>query len=106
MPEKVSDEGIGLPELLESLRYDLDEAQTRLAGKGKKAILELEGAEIEVAITAKKSTSAKGGVKISVLSWIGIEGGVGRDTSRETGNKIRLKLKPTNGLKIGAARRG
>ena len=76
---------IGLQELLAQLRGELAQ-ETPDSPK----FFFIEGAELELHVDVKRE--AKGGIRISILQFGGVEGEAGG--SWEKGHKITLKLRP------------
>lgn len=76
---------IGLSELLEQLKTELMQ-ETPDSPK----LFFVESAEIELHVDVKRE--AKGGIKVSVLQFGGVEAGGG--VARNEGHKITLKLVP------------
>jgi hypothetical protein len=90
------DETLGLDKVLATLSRDLIAA--RNAAEEESYGLEVGEVEIELNVTVKKVTKAKGDIraKIAVFLGVGLNASVGGEYSsaRDTANKIKLKLRP------------
>lgn len=84
---------VGIPEVLTSLRKDLDRAQKMLVESGDKPLLTLDSAEIELTVSITQSSDTVGKVGFNVL---GVNLGVGGKDSEAMQNthKIKISMKP------------
>jgi hypothetical protein len=96
------DIGIGLAELLKSLRQELDIAEKHVANLPGGPKLYLEASEVELAFTVSRSAETGGGLKFSVL-------GIGADLNAkglkgsQSVHRIKISLKAA-GSPVGIAR--
>jgi hypothetical protein len=85
---------LGIPEVLKSLREDLDRAQSMLAKSGDQPLLKLDSAEIELSVSITQSSDTEGKVGINVLG-VNIGAG-GKDTEAiQNTHKIKISMTPT-----------
>ncbi|WP_281858997.1 trypco2 family protein [Litoreibacter halocynthiae] len=92
---------IGLADLLTTLRTELEAAEAQLNVDEVKPRLFLDATEIEVAFSLKRTSEAKGGLKISVLG-LGVEGSAAETDQNDQTHRVKITLKP-DGAKIGVA---
>lgn len=85
---------IPLSEMVESLRQELAVAIAK--GSGQAVKFEVERAEVEVELVAKRSAEAGGGVKFWVISAEGKAA-----LAEETSHRLKLSLRPVDGRSGG-----
>lgn len=98
-------QGIGIADLLEALRNDIDDSQERLVKSEKDAIFDVEDVEVEVAVNITHKTSGNAGVQVTVAGILGVGGGGAHERGRETGNRLKLRLVRRKGVDGGVAGR-
>jgi hypothetical protein len=101
--ETVDTQGVGVADLLEALRDDIEESRRRLAESGKEAMFDVEDVEVEVAVTITRTTDVRGGVKVTVLGFLGVDAGASHQRGRDAVNRLKLTLKPRKILEGGVA---
>ncbi len=90
---------IGIPEVLASLRDDLDKAQEALSQSEKEPFLKLDSAEIELTVSISQSFGTEVKVGFNVL---GISFGAGAKENEDSQNshKIKISLKPFSAVGV------
>jgi hypothetical protein len=58
---------VGIPEVLVSLRKDLDEAQKSLSKSGEQPLLKLDSTEVELSVSITQSSDSEGKIGFNVL---------------------------------------
>ena len=96
-------QGVGIADLLEALRSDIDESQARLNKSDKDAIFDVEDVEVEVAVNISRKSSGTGGIQVTVLGFLGAGVGGAHERGRETGNRLKLRLVRRKGVDGGVA---
>ena len=94
-------ESFGIPEVLQSLREDLDIAQQQLADLGKGAIMEVNTVDVEFTVALTGANEAGGKVGFSVLG-VNFGGNASVKRTLQNTHKIKLSLKPIAGQKLAA----
>jgi hypothetical protein len=84
------------------LRRDIEEAQKKLEGEGKKAILKVDSAELEMTVALAKTAGGGGGVSIAILG-VGLSGSGKLESTGTSGHKLKLVLKPIGDGLLGVA---
>ena len=84
----------GIPEVLQSLREDLDKTRANLASSGKDAALALHTVDVEFTVGLTGSVEAGGSVGFTVLG-VNFGGKTNLKKAEQTTHKIKLSLKPT-----------
>ena len=90
---------IGIPEILISLREDLDKAQASLSETGNQPLLMLDSAEVELTVSLTHSSGKDGKAGFNVL---GVNLGVGdkEDKIAQNTHKVKICLKPIRSVGV------
>jgi hypothetical protein len=91
-------EGLGLVELLQALRREIEESQEGLAVDGKAPLFTLKSAEAEVNFVVDRTKSDSGGVKFYVIS-----ADLKDEHKHGTVHKLKIVLGPADDQVIAVA---
>jgi hypothetical protein len=81
------EQGIGLAEMIESLRAELHAALA--AGKGEAVAFDVDKVELELKLAVTRKTTGEGGVAF----WV-VKAGAGVEAGRDTMHTFKLTLSP------------
>lgn len=84
---------VGIPEILASLREDLDKAQQSLSKSGDQPLLKLDSAEIELSVSISQSSDVKAKLGFNVLG-INLGTSAKENEAIQNAHKVKICLKP------------
>ena len=102
--KETSNNKIGIPEVLASLRNDLDKAQDALSKTGTQPMLKLDTAEIELAVSISQSSDAGGKIGLNVLG-IGLGVDTKKTTKEQSTHKVKITLKPYGTVAVAGSQK-